>query len=919
MRPLVLTFIACLLLSSCEDSTSPSAPASGPERSGSAVRLGLSGTLLRLGSTANSPIPEESPGWTRFGHDVWMDTTEMSQGEFSSLLGRNPSAVRGDRLPVTNVTWFDAVLAANARSRRDGLDTVYEYVSRQLDDLGSAVSLGGFSAHLDRAGWRLPTEAEWEAGARAGSATEWAWGGLEDSARADEFAWHQGNSGGRVHETGTKAANAWALRDMAGNAMEWTNDWKGSFPADTTPDFAGREGPGDVPEVPLKGGAYAYGLPQLRPSSRTATYAAYRSSRAEYVGFRLVRGGFQARFLSASGTVVQTPPVSLLRSDLARLLGTWDARLVFLNRTGGKGVLSWVDYAEANPVVRSLPDPDPVFHPVISPDGRWVAWCTALEGSATPSRVKARRLSRTDTAVLDLGEGAIPRWWTDGADTFLVRADAMDNTASGWSATRTTARRWSGGNLLGEAVEWAPGSYHDGRSGPYLYSGFRRLRQYDLRSGRDRILFSAPRNGKSAGDTSQVCNVSAAPDSSGRSLFLDFGYAGPSTLVGRPYGIHEVAFVADSLGNVVRQIPAPIAERQWEHLEWSNDPRWAVSGSIDPGGAYRNLYAVDVESGEAIRIVSGQELWQPSLWVGPRYDPGSGSADPDSAADYEVGEFAVRGAQYWARSASLEAVFVGSSHMANGVLPEEIRSVRGQVLAFAGSTPFDQDELVRQYVLGRAPRLKIVALSLMPGWLFEPVRNPSRSPWFVWKTTKGYLYDHNHDFWKQGLPPGFRESARWREQHAADRADYDSTGAQIVRSVDAGWSSSFSTTSPIAGQDASNPNLEANLAILKTLVKDLTDSGIRVVVVKFPESPAYANQDCATRYGPGRAMYGMIMDRVAGWEKLYPRMRLYDANLAGRHDYLDSEASNTDHLNLRGAKKFSVRLDSVFADLLAAP
>ena len=119
------------------------------------------------------------------------------------------------------------------------------------------------------------------------------------------------------------------------------------------------------------------------------------------------------------------------------------------------------------------------------------------------------------------------------------------------------AWRWAPGGLT-KPAPWGPeGSYHDGRSGSYLYTGYRRLRQYDLRGGTSRILFTAPSNGKSAGDTSQVCNVSAAPDSSGRAMFLDFGYTGTSSVVGRSYGIHEIAFVSDSTGRVLKTIPSP--------------------------------------------------------------------------------------------------------------------------------------------------------------------------------------------------------------------------------------------------------------------------------------------------------------------------------------------------------------------------
>lgn len=920
MKSMVRTLALGAVLMSCSEESDPVAPVTGlTERSGGAVLLPLAGGVVRLGSVESGRPLEESPGWARFPVDVWMDTTEMTQAEYLGLTGRNPSNVKGDDLPVSGVSWFDAVLAANARSRRDGLDTVYAYLSIRTDLVGDVSGLEGLSARLDRSGWRLPTEAEWEAAARAGSTTAWPWGGIEDSAKAGEHAWYSSNAGGRPRPVGGLLPNAWGLHDMAGNVAEWVHDWKGRFPRDTVEGFAGADSPGEVAEVPVKGGAWVLGLDQLRPASRSTTYPAFRSSKTDYVGFRLARGGFLARTSAVGGGGVIAPPVTIVGTDLLRLVGALDAKLVFLNRAEGKGILTWIDFAESDPVARSLPDTAPAFHPAISPDGQWVAWSTTLEGSTGPSRIRARRLRRNDTVVVDLGAGGIPRWWTEGTDTFLVRGSSLDNTSPQWRSTSTTARRWSDGSLQGPELVWSDaGGFHDGRSGNFLYTGYRRLVQRDVAKGSQRVLFTGPSNGKGAGDTSQVCNVSAAPDASGRAMFLDFGHTSVSSLVGRAYGIHEIAFLSDSSGRVIQQIPAPAAERQWEHLEWSNAPRWAVSGAIDPSGAYRNLYLVDLDSARAERLASGSELWHPALWIGKHFGSGGLEADPDSTANYEVGELAIRGPQFWARTDRIDALFLGSSHMANGVVPSRLKSVRGQLLAFGGSTTFDQDELVRQFVLPRRPLPKVVAISLMPGWLFEEVRNPTRSPWFIWKSTKGYLYDRNHDFWTAGFPEGFRDLAA-RRAAISTPEDFDSTGAQLSRPVDEGWSSSFSTSSPIPAQDSSNPNLSPNLALLKGLVGDLDRLGVRVLVVKFPESPAYGSQDCATRYGPSRAMYRGILDEVASWRKEFRGFEFFDAHQDGRHDFPDGEAANSDHLNLAGSLRMTAKLDSVIAGLLARP
>ncbi len=129
----------------------------------------------------------------------------VTQGLYREVTGAEPSASRGDRLPVESVSWFDAVHCCTAMSVRDGFEPVYRRT-------GDTVTV---RAAAD--GYRLPTEAEWEFACRAGTLTP-------RYAELDEIAWYADNSDDRVHEVGGKMPNRGGLYDMIGNVWEWCVD-----------------------------------------------------------------------------------------------------------------------------------------------------------------------------------------------------------------------------------------------------------------------------------------------------------------------------------------------------------------------------------------------------------------------------------------------------------------------------------------------------------------------------------------------------------------------------------------------------------------------------------------------------------------------------------------------------------------------
>jgi len=191
-----------------------------------------------------------------FSHHFWMDSTEVTADEFTSIMGITPEGEMAPGLPAVNVSWFDAVLFCNAKSRSEGRDTAYLYESRS-GTAGNGVQLSNVSLRQDAIGYRLPTEAEWEYACRIDSITLYFWG--NDNGLASSYAWTRENSSGELHPVAMKLPNRFGLYDMAGNAWEWCNDWYDpAYYASSAP--VDPEGPAQGNGRLIRGGSWKHTL-----------------------------------------------------------------------------------------------------------------------------------------------------------------------------------------------------------------------------------------------------------------------------------------------------------------------------------------------------------------------------------------------------------------------------------------------------------------------------------------------------------------------------------------------------------------------------------------------------------------------------------------------------------------------------------
>ena len=846
---------------------------------------------VTLGTKNSSAHANERPQMTvDFDYSFSIGKHEVTCEEFNAY-SKMQMECAGDSLPVTNVNYYDAVLFANERSKAEGLDTAYTYTLASFDANNSCLLLENFSFRADVDAYRLPTEAEWVLVA----SQNW----------NPSLGWNSENSDYAAH-TVCSANTSATICDMEGNVKEWINDWIGYLKDTVVSNYMGSTDGGLLGQRILKGGSFRDNPESIKIYNRGDVYTVTAATKAEYTGFRLAYGKIEnPTWLNSQGTASSSLFRSLISTAIKSLTGTNKSKLVFRNDISGN--LVYVDYSLGNILFKEIQDSIDCYHPVISPDGSKIAFCTKPEGISGKSELYVRNLDETGSNLvkLDVESAAIPRWKIlASGDTVIDYVDDAGNNHE--DATFQKHSLWQvpfSNGKFGTPEKLLSGNYHGGfdEKTDFAISGARVLRAHI--NGKDTIWY--------AGE--QACNASLSTEGLRKTLFLDFASSTGQEFSKASYQVHERLLIADSNGKLIQSIPAP-NHYSYDHTEWTSLPNFAIATLTNTNtGAHEKIALVNILDSSVTDLVEGDEIWHPDFWVNPKsIGKDTFALDCDSAGLYfradPANEFVASSVElgfkikdFWAKHESVEAVTLGSSMLLDAVISDSIHSYSTLNMCVILSDIYVHHYLLQHYLLPYAPKLKVVVLELSPGLLF-------RDSYFFNKLinySPGILYDENH----------LDSTTKNLIAEASQEIDYPTTyfGQDYLEDEfllpSISWGD-FYIAVDTSQMPLTHSYLKTTLSLFHSIKKQTDSLGIVLIAAITPRNPDYRNTGSFGCFGPSRTNAAAIIDSIAKMG-----IPIFDENKNGLHDYSDDMAYNSTHLSYLGARQFSARLDSVLRTL----
>jgi formylglycine-generating enzyme required for sulfatase activity/WD40 repeat protein len=241
---------------------------------------------------AGGPVgTEEQRHWRRIGRSFAIASKEVTKNQFLRFRQDHPVDGRAaplDDCPVNAATWYDAAAYCNWLSEQEGIPRdQWCYEPNEKGEYAEGMKLA--ANYLQRTGYRLPTEAEWEFACRAGAATSFSFGESEEL--LPRYAWYSNHSQNKSWPVGSLKPNDLGLFDMNGNVWEWCQE--APTPYRSSGIGTATEEVEEVAEITnaagraLRGGSFPDAPLTMRSALRNAVVPTYRGS--PNIGFRPVR------------------------------------------------------------------------------------------------------------------------------------------------------------------------------------------------------------------------------------------------------------------------------------------------------------------------------------------------------------------------------------------------------------------------------------------------------------------------------------------------------------------------------------------------------------------------------------------------------------------------------------------------------
>lgn len=336
-------------------------------------------------------------------------------------------------------------------------------------------------------------------------------------------------------------------------------------------------------------------------------------------------------------------------------------------------------------------------------------------------------------------------------------------------------------------------------------------------------------------------------------------------------------------------------------------------------GNHRKIVLVNVNSGDVLPLVEGEDLYHPVLWAGNRSSESSWDYDSLGVYRAEEGQYFQIIAQkiplLWKYKDSAEVVCLGNSHMIQSVMPLNMSLSTINM----GTIPCDMhciEFLYEGYVSAQAKALKYLVIGLDIDLWTEYDSEGAIQVNFG--DAAGFQYDMHHQYWRDGVDSLFlkrveeialantefvkmRENRGWSSHECVP--DWGSQGTGLVKIQE----------DSTAFDDGAR--YESNYSKLLQVLDIAKKQNVVVVGVIFPVSPYYRNTGSYSRHGMRRSMAEKMIERFKKLAEENENFVLMDENKMGNHDYLGNVACDFDHLCVEGAKKLTSRLDSLLKSL----